>query len=331
MKLRNKVPNGLRRWILAVLLLAALPAQPLFAQSWPARPIRLLIGFAPGSATDTVARTLAEPLGAALGQQIIVENRPGAASTVAAEATAHAQPDGYTLTLGTNSAMSTGPAGLVRVNYDPVRDFTALGRVGTVTFMLAGNNQLAARTLPELIENARKSPEKFNCASGNANGIVFCELFKQRVGAAMASVPYKSTPPAVTDLIGGQVQVMFIDVPTGAPRVRSGQIRAFAVTSPQRSSILADVPTFAEAGVANFPPNSGWWGLYGPAGLPRAVAERIAAALDAVLRQPDVRQRLLAAGVEPSHLPASEMDAFLSQQLEDWRRFLKEFNISPGL
>jgi len=315
---------------LAAAALASLYPFAATAQPYPNKPIRLLIGFAPGSATDSVARALAEPLSAVLGQQVVVENRPGAASTLATAMVAKAAPDGYTLTLGTNSALATGPAGVIRnIGYDPVRDFTPLGRVATVSFMLVGNARLPPKSLPELLDYARHNADKVNCASGNTNGMVFCELFKQRLGVNVLGVPYKSTPPALTDVIGGQVQLMFVDVPTGGPRVKSGQLRPYAVTSLQRSSVVPEVPTMAEAGLANFPDNSGWWGLYGPAGLPRPVAARLTGALAEVLKRDEVRQRLQSLGVELSPAPPEELHRFLKAQLQDWRKFLKDFNIAP--
>jgi tripartite-type tricarboxylate transporter receptor subunit TctC len=330
----NAFPRATRRATLGALCALALAgfAAPhaAFAQQYPTKPIRLLIGFAPGSATDSVARALAEPLGAALGQQVVVDNKPGAASTLATSMVAKAAPDGYTLTLGTNSALATGPAGVMRnIDYDPVKDFTPLGKVATVNFMLVGNPKVPARNLTELIAYSKRNADKINCASGNTNGVVFCELFKQRVGANLMGVPYKSTPPALTDLIGGQVQLMFVDVPSGGPRVKAGQLQAYAVTSLKRSAVLPDVPTMAEAGLPNFPDNSGWWGLYGPAGMPAPIAAKITAALDQVLQREDVKQRLHNLGVEISPASPQELERFLKSQLQDWRKFLKDFNISP--
>jgi|LauGreDrversion4_1035100.scaffolds.fasta_scaffold08139_8 tripartite-type tricarboxylate transporter receptor subunit TctC len=323
------------RWanlgVLCSLALAGLVApNAALAQHYPSKPIRLLIGFAPGSATDSVARILAEPLGAALGQQVVVDNKPGAASTLATSMVAKAAADGYTLTLGTNSAMATGPAGVMRnIDYDPVKDFTPIGKVATVNFMLVGNTKVPAQTLTELMAYSKRNADKVNCASGNTNGVVFCELFKQRVGANLMGVPYKSTPQALTDVIGGQVQLMFVDVPSGGPRVKAGQLQAYAVTSLKRSAVLPDVPTMGEAGVQNFPDNSGWWGLYGPAGLPAPIAAKITAALDQVLQREDVKQRLNNLGVEISPASPQEFDRFLKSQLQDWRKFLKDFNIQP--
>ncbi|NYT61490.1 tripartite tricarboxylate transporter substrate binding protein [Alcaligenaceae bacterium] len=306
------------------------PASAVAQQQYPAKPIRLVIGFAPGSATDGVARALAEPLAAVLGQPVVVENKPGAASTLATAMVAKAAPDGYTLTLGTNSGMATGPAGVVpSVNYDPLKDFTALGKVANVTFMLVGNAKLPPKSLGELVAYAKRTTDNLNCASGNTNGVVFCELLKQRTNDKLMGVPYRSTPQAMTDVIGGQVQLMFIDVPTGAPRVNEGQLHAYAVTSPTRSHMVPDVPTMAEAGLQNFPPNSGWWALYGPAGLPEPIATKITAALDQVLQRDDVKTRLRNLGVDVSTASPSEMREFLQSQLNDWRRFLKEFNIRP--
>lgn len=321
--------RGTRRTVLALSCGLLLTGAAL-AQGYPNKPIRLVIGFAPGSATDSVARVVAEPLAALLGQPIVVENRPGAASTLATSMVAKAAPDGYTLTLGTNSALATGPAGIVRsIDYDPIRDFTPLGKVANVSFMLVGNTKLAPKTVGELMDYTRRHAEQMNCASGNTNGIVFCELFKQRVAGGLVSVPYKSTPPALTDLIGGQVQMMFVDVPSGAPRVKAGQVHAYAVTSLSRSGVVPDVPTMAESGVANFPDNSGWWGLYGPAKLPQPIAAKLTAALDEVLKRPDVRQKMQALGVDVSPASPQELDQFLKTQLQDWRKFLKDFNIQP--
>jgi tripartite-type tricarboxylate transporter receptor subunit TctC len=330
----NAFSRATRRANLGVLCSLALAGlagpNAALAQQYPSKPIRLLIGFAPGSATDSVARILAEPLGAALGQQVVVENKPGAASTLATSMVAKAASDGYTLTLGTNSAMATGPAGVMRnIDYDPVKDFTPIGKVATVNFMLVGNTKVPAQTLTELMAYSKRNADKVNCASGNTNGVVFCELFKQRVGANLMGVPYKSTPQALTDVIGGQVQLMFVDVPSGGPRVKAGQLQAYAVTSLKRSAVLPDVPTMGEAGVQNFPDNSGWWGLYGPAGLPAPIAAKITAALDQVLQREDVKQRLHNLGVEISPASPQELDRFLKSQLQDWRKFLKDFNIQP--
>jgi tripartite-type tricarboxylate transporter receptor subunit TctC len=330
----NAFSRATRRANLGVLCSLALAGlagpNAALAQQYPSKPIRLLIGFAPGSATDSVARILAEPLGAALGQQVLVDNKPGAASTLATSMVAKAAADGYTLTLGTNSAMATGPAGVMRnIDYDPVKDFTPIGKVATVNFMLVGNTKVPAQTLTELMAYSKRNADKVNCASGNTNGVVFCELFKQRVGANLMGVPYKSTPQALTDVIGGQVQLMFVDVPSGGPRVKAGQLQAYAVTSLKRSAVLPDVPTMGEAGVQNFPDNSGWWGLYGPAGLPAPIAAKITAALDQVLQREDVKQRLNNLGVEISPASPQEFDRFLKSQLQDWRKFLKDFNIQP--
>jgi tripartite-type tricarboxylate transporter receptor subunit TctC len=195
--------------------------------------------------------------------------------------------------------------------------------------MMVGNPQVPARTLAEAIDFAKRNSGKVNCASGNTNGVVFCELFRQRLNADVMGVPYKSTSPALTDLIGGQVQFMFVDLPSGAPRVRAGQVTAYAVTALKRSAILPDVPTMAEAGLPNFPDNSGWWGLYGPANLPQPIAAKLTAALDDVLKREDVKTKLHGLGVEVSTASPQEMDRYLRSQLEDWRKFLKDFNIQP--
>jgi tripartite-type tricarboxylate transporter receptor subunit TctC len=327
----GRLGRRIRAWCLLAIFAttSGVIATEATAQPYPTRPIRLVVGFAAGSATDQVARLLAEPLGEVLRQPVVVENRAGAASTLATGLVARAEPDGYTLTLGTNSALATAPAGLIRdVGYDPLRDFTPLGRVATVSFMLVGNRDLPPKNLRDLVRYLQANPKGSGCASGNTNGVVFCEIFKRRLGSDIVSVPYKSTPSAVTDVIGGQVPVMFVDVPTGAPRVRDGQLHAFAVTSERRSPVVPDIPTMTEAGLDGIPPNSGWWALFGPAGIPAPVAEQLTGALDSVLSRPEVRQRMLAIGVEPSPASPDELRVFMKQQLEDWRKFLTEFKLA---
>ncbi|WP_149538162.1 Bug family tripartite tricarboxylate transporter substrate binding protein [Siccirubricoccus phaeus] len=308
---------------------AALSPSPVVAQ-YPNQPIRLVTGFAAGSATDVLARILAEPLAAALGQPFVVDNRPGAMSVIGTEVVARSRPDGYTLLLGANAGLAVGPAGLVRnVSYDPLRDFAPLGRVGIVSFVLVSGREVPANTSAGLIEYVRANQANVSCASSNANGRVFCEVLKRRLGVDLVSVYYGSGPQAATDLIAGRVSLMFMDAASAVARVATDQIRAYAVIGEARSAFLPDVPTATEARLPDLPNNIGWWGLFGPTGLPAPIADRLARELQGVLAHPEVRRQMLAAGVQPAHLPPAELAAFVGQDLQRWRALLADFNISP--
>lgn len=307
----------------------ALSPSPAAAQ-YPSQPIRLVTGFAAGSATDILARILIEPLGAALGQPIVVDNRPGALSVLGTEAVARARPDGYTLLLGANAGLAVAPAGLVRnVSYDPLRDFTPLGRVGIVAFVMVSGRQIPATDGAGLIGYIRRNQDNASCASSNANGRVFCEMLKRRLGTELVSIYYRATPQAATDLIAGRVSLMFMDAASAAPRIATEQLRAYAVIDNSRSALLPEVPTAAEAGLPDLPHNLGWWGLFGPAALPTPVADRLARELQGVLGRRDVQQRMLAAGVQPSPMSPAELGGFVSQELQTWRALLTSLEISP--
>ena len=313
-------------WALAAGTLAPSSA----AAQYPSQPIRLITGYAAGSATDILGRILAEPLSAALGQPVIVDNRPGAVSVIATEAVAKARADGYTLLLGSNAGVTVGPAGLVRnVNYNPLRDLTPLGRIGVVSFVLVSGRQVPASTGAGLVEYMRRKPADLSCASSNAIGRVFCEMLKRRVGTDLVSVYYKATSQAATDLIAGRVSLMFLDAASAAPRIAADQVRAYAVISGSRTAVLPDVPTASEAGLPDLPYNVGWWGLFGPAGLPAPIADRLAGELQGVLARPEIQRQMIDAGVQPSPMPPSELATFISEDLKNWQMFLTDFKISP--
>jgi tripartite-type tricarboxylate transporter receptor subunit TctC len=318
--------GGVRRAVLwiGVLLLVA----PHAWGQYPSRPLHIIVPYLAGSASDTLARVIADPLSKALAQPVIVENRAGANSTIGTEYVAKASPDGYTVLLGTNAGLAASPAGLSRsVGYDPVKDLAPIGQVGTISYVLLANTALPASSLRELLEYVRANPGRLNCASGNTGGILHLELLKRLAGIELVHVPYKSTPPALTDLIAGHVQLMFADIATGIPRIRSGQVRAFVVSSPKRSSLLPEVPTFAEAGVKDMVEFPGWWAFYGPAGMDRSIIERLNAEINQILRRGDVRERLAASGIELSGSTPAQLGAYTRDQLQAYARLFKEFNI----
>src|ERR671931_1865940 len=238
----------LRSLIAGALLLGATA----HADTYPTKPITIIVPFGPGSATDTITRVVAQHLGIALKQTVIVENRPGANGALAALYVARSAPDGYTLLMGTNSPLSAAPFMMKYAGYDPEKDFTPVTRVGSFTLMLVVNPRVPARTVKELIDYAKANPGKLSFASANTSGIVAGETLKQWAEIDMLHVPYKSSPPAIQDVLAGRVSMMFTDLTTGLPHVQAGTLRALAVTRIKRSALFAELPTMDEAGVKGF-------------------------------------------------------------------------------
>lgn len=317
-----------RRTLLAGSAAWVLPGLARAQADWPSRPIRLIVPFGPGSATDTLARTIAEPLARTLRQPVVVDSKPGANTTLGTNLAAKAAPDGYTFLLATNSGLVASPGGLTaNVPYDTQKDLDYVTLVGTISYVLLVNNALEAKTLRELIDLVRARPGKYSYASGNTGGIAYMGSVRNTLGLDLVHVPYKSTPPALVDLISGQVQMMVTDVTTGTPMVRAGKVRAIAVPTPKRDPMLPEVPTFAESGFATPPDLSGWWMLTAPAGVPAEVMNRMNAEVVAILNQPDVRATLLRNGIVPA--PSSRADAvrFQREQLQVWSGMIRDLGL----
>jgi tripartite-type tricarboxylate transporter receptor subunit TctC len=297
---------------------AEVPAQP-----YPTKPVTIVVPFAPGSGTDTVTRLLAQHLGAALNQSVVVENKAGANGAIAASFVARAAPDGHTLLMATNSTHSANPGLMKNLPYDPVKDFAPVSRVGSYIFMLVINPQIPATSLPELIAHAKANPGQLSFASGNTTGIVAGETFKRWAGLDILHVPYKSTPPAINDLLGGRVSMMFIDLTTGLPHVQAGALRALAVTTKERTALLPDLPSLHEAGVTNYDITS-WAGAFAPMGTPKEILARLNAELRRIVDSPDVKQKLAAAGFDAFSSAPEELDDFVKAQLALWTRLIKD-------
>ncbi len=282
--------------VAAVLGFALFMAQSLFAQSYPSRPVRLICPYPPGGATDIIARAIAIELSKELGQPVVVDNRPGAGGRVGAEMVAHATPDGYTILLSGISA-ALGPLLYSKMNYDAVKDFTPIAALASFSNVLVVNPGVKAESVKELITLAKAAPGKLNFASsGNgATTHLSGELFKYLAGVDMQHVPYKGSAPAITDLIGGQVQMMFDNIPSALPHVRAGKLRALAVTGARREAELPDVPTMAEAGVPGYE-SGGWFGLAVPAGTPREIVSKLNEAADKGTRSPEFVKRMTGLG-----------------------------------
>jgi tripartite-type tricarboxylate transporter receptor subunit TctC len=309
---------------------AALRASGAFAQApYPVRPIRLLVGFAPGGFTDLAARVLAEELGRSLGQPVIVENRPGANGLLASDATMKAAADGYTLHL-CSMGFTTNPL-LTTRSYDPVRDFTPLSLLAIVPNVLVVHPSVPAKTLRELLElaHARQRPLTQASAGIGSPGHLSGALLKMMTGVNIDDVPYKGSGPAMNDLLGGQVDLSFPTVPTALPYVTAGRLRAIAVTSARRSPQMPDVSTVAEAGVPGYD-MGGWYALVGPAGLPPEVTRVLGAELKRILQLAQVRQRFMAEGAEPVGSSPSEFADFLSRDSRRWSEVIKAVHLAPG-
>lgn len=315
-----------RRFMLALVLAAPFAAAQ--AQAYPTQPVTLVVPFAAGSGTDGVARTVGQKLAERLGQPVVVDNRPGANAQVAAQFVAKAKPDGYTLFMTTNTSHSANPALYKDLRYDPVKDFTPIARVGELPFALAVHPSVPAQSLAELIAHAKANPGKLAYATPNSTSLVAMETIKRIAGIDIAQIPYKSSPQAMTDLVGGQVQVYVADLGSGMAMLKSDKIRTLAITTARESQILPGVPPVG-ATVKGFDLTS-WNGIFGPAGLPPPVVERIHTALQAVLADPDTQERLHQLGFEvwPSKTP-EEFTRYVADQLAHWGQLIRQSGVQP--
>ncbi|MCZ8316961.1 tripartite tricarboxylate transporter substrate binding protein [Phreatobacter sp.] len=298
------------------------------ARAYPVRPVTLVVPFAAGSGTDTVARIVAQQLGTRLGQSVVVENRAGANGSVAATFVARSEPDGHTLFMTTNTSHSANPSLLKSIPYDPVADFTPVARMGNLPFLLVIDPKIPATSVKELVAHARANPGKLTYASGNSTGIVAGATFARRAGIDVLHVPYRSTPPAITDIIGGRISMMFVDITASLTQVNAGALRALAVTTAERSKLLPDLPSMQEAGVAEFDITS-WNGVFGPAKLPAEVVQRLNRELSAIATDPELVKKFAEIGFDAFAQTPAELDAFVRAQLVTWARMIKDAGIEP--
>jgi tripartite-type tricarboxylate transporter receptor subunit TctC len=307
---------------------AVLFSAPLFADDFPSRPITFVAVFGPGSASDTLCRIIADPLGAALKQPVIVEDRPGADGAVAAQYVQHANPDGYTLMLATNSPLSADPFLLRQVSYDPVKDFAPVTRVGSFTLMLVVNPSLPVHSVKELVDYAKANPGKLSFASGNTAGIVGGKTFAHWAGLELLHVPYKSSPQAIEDVIAGRVSMMIVDFTVAMPHVAAGQVRALAMTRLKRSALFPDLPTLDEAGIEGFELDA-WAGFVAPARTPPAVITKLNAALRQVIDDPATRAKFRNVGFEGFSSTPDELGDYIKLQLGKWQKMVQDAGIQP--
>jgi tripartite-type tricarboxylate transporter receptor subunit TctC len=311
-----------------VLALASLTASAAWAQNYPTKPIKMLVPFAAGSGTDAVARITAQHLSQALGQQVVVDNKPGANGAIAAQEAARAAPDGYTLFMTTNTTHSANPSLMKKIPYDPVKDFAPVSRMGNLPFMLVVNNNLPVKSVKDLIAWAKANPGKLTYGSGNSTGIVSGATFTRMAGIEAVHVPYKSTPPALTDLVGGQISMMFVDFGAGIAHVSGGKIRALAVTTAKRSALVPDLPSMAEAGLPGFDITS-WNGVFAPAKTPPEIIKRLNAELVKIVAKPEVKEQFAKIGFDSFTSTPEELAAFVQSELVKWGKMIKDAGIEP--
>jgi tripartite-type tricarboxylate transporter receptor subunit TctC len=316
------------RRLLRCLVAICLWAGAAQAETYPSRQITIVVPFAAGSGTDSIARIIGQQLSVALKQSVVIENKVGASGVIAATYVARSAPDGYTLLMATNSTHSANPFLFKSLSYDPVRDFAPVARAGSYVFMLVVNQDLPARTLPELVAYAKANPGKLTYASGNTTGIVAGETLKSRAGIDVLQVPYKSTPPALNDVIGGRVSMMFIDLAPGLEHVRAGTLRALAVTTKERSALLPDLPSLHEAGIPGYDVTS-WAGLFAPAGTPPEVVTRLNDEVRKIIADPDAKAKIAVTGFDAFSGPPETLAAFVQSELVTWGKLIKDAGIEP--
>jgi tripartite-type tricarboxylate transporter receptor subunit TctC len=316
------------RSLLRCLVATCLWAGAAHAETYPSRQITIVVPFAAGSGTDSIARIIGQQLSVALKQSVVIENKVGASGVIAATYVARSAPDGYTLLMATNSTHSANPFLFKSLSYDPVKDFAPVARAGSYVFMLVVNKDLPVRTLPELVAYAKGNPGKLTYASGNTTGIVAGETLKSRAGIDVLQVPYKSTPPALNDVIGGRVSMMFIDLAPGLEHVRAGTLRALAVTTRERSALLPDLPSLHEAGIPGYDVTS-WAGLFAPAGTPPEIVARLNGEVARIIADADAKAKIAVTGFDAFSGPPETLAAFVQSELATWGRLIKDAGIEP--
>ncbi|MBC7649632.1 MAG: tripartite tricarboxylate transporter substrate binding protein [Vitreoscilla sp.] len=316
-----------RRIVISLALFGVL-VQSAFAQSYPTKPIRMIVPFPAGGATDILARALSQKLGEKLGQTVVVENRPGAGGTIGADAASKSAPDRYTLLLATSSTHSIGPAINPKIPYNAETDFTPIAYVASSPNIVVVPNTLPVKTMREFIDYARKNPGKLNYASSGNGTIVHLttEYFKAQSDTFILHIPYRGTALAIPDLVSGKVDVMFDSFVTGMPHVKDGKLRALAVTSARRSSLAPDMPTVAEV-LPGFESVT-WFGLYGPKGMPADLTAKVNQAVNAALADADVKERFARLGAEPTGGTPQTFASMVKVDNRKWKKIIAERQIS---
>jgi tripartite-type tricarboxylate transporter receptor subunit TctC len=303
-------------------------AAPSRADTYPNKPIRLIVPFPASGATDLLARAIAQKVGASLGQQIVVDNRPGAGGAIGSDMAAKAPADGYTLLIATTSTHSIGPFINTHLPYNTATDFTPIGQVATATNVLVVPNSLPVKNVKELIDYAKKHPGELNYASSGNGTVVHltAEAFKAQAGVFITHIPYRGTALAVPDLISNKVQILFDSIVSGMPHVKDGKLKGLAVTSLKRSPLAPDLPTVSESGLPGFESDT-WFGIYGPKGLPADIVNRLNAEFNKAIQSQDVKDRLAKLGAEPVGGTPAQFAAMVKNDSARWGKLIKDRKI----
>ncbi len=323
----HRTNRARRALTIGAALAATLPAAR--AQGYPTKPITIIVPFPPGGTTDILARILAQYMSTELGQSVVIDNRGGAGGNIGTQAAARAPADGYTLLMGTVGTHAINASLYKKLPYDPIKDFVPLSRVAMVPNLLVANPSQPYKTVQELIAYARANPGKINYgSSGNGTSIHLSgELFKSMAKVEMTHIPYKGSAPAVSDLIGGQIAIMFDNMPSALPHVKAGKLRAIALTSARRSPELPDVPTVAEAGLPGYEATS-WFGMFAPAGTPPAIVAKLNDTIVKALNDPEIRKKIVEQGGEPHPEKPEQFAAFIKAETAKWGKVVKESGAS---
>ena len=310
---------------LLLLSLCAFAGAAAHAQQYPVRPIRIIAQFQPGTSTDVLARVVAQKLTETWGQQVIVDNRPGAGGLVGTELGAHAAPDGYTLTMGVSSAFGINPTLYSKLPYDAIRDFAPIANLALTPQTLVASPSFVAKTVKELVAAAKAKPGTINYASlgSGSTSHLTMEMFKSTAGIQLNHVPYKGSPAAHADVMGGQVPIMFDAIPATLPHMKSGKLRGLGIATSARSPFIPELPTIAEAGYPGFEA-VGWIGIVAPARTPEPILNKLNAEMVRMLKEPDVKQRLDARAFTPVGGTRAEFAAFIKSEIAKWGKAVKE-------
>jgi tripartite-type tricarboxylate transporter receptor subunit TctC len=317
----------MKRIVFLAAALCALASSAL-AQTWPSQPLRLIVPFPPGGVTDVMSRTVAARLAEELGQAVVVDNRAGASGVIGAEAGAKASPDGYTLIMGNISTLAINAATFAKLPYDPQKSFAPVSMVAIQPLLIAVHPSVPAKTVPELVALAKAKPEGLAYGTAGSSIHLAVEQFSTVAGIRMNHIPYKGSAPAITDLVGGQIQVLFDPFSTLYPQVAAGKVRALAVTTEKRSSVAPDLPTLAEAGYPGFDVSS-WQGIVVPAGTPQPIVDKLHDVLVKVLAEPGVKAQFAKQGAEAAPSTPQNFGGYIAAEITRWKKVAADAGVKP--